>query len=305
MSTSVTITGSGSPIPDAHRAGPGALVRYSDGAGRPLALQFDAGRSTVQRLTGAEVWIPHLTAVFITHHHSDHLTGLADLVITHWTMDRADVEPPLPIVAPAGPSSDFAATLLHGWDADIAVRAAHAGRQSRPQIELLSFAVPDSPAEVWRRGDVVVSAGQVRHEPCPNSVGYRVDTPDGAVAISGDTRVCDEVAELAAGVDVLVYEAMRFSFFDELPPHRAYVKDYHADTRLIGAQAAELGVGKLILTHLIPAPLDEAGRRAFADEVRSGGYEGELVVADDLYTTAVGSGGLPPVEPIGQPAAEH
>ena len=101
---------------------------------------------------------------FITHHHSDHVRGLQDLVLTHWTMDRTDAAPPLPVIAPEGPSSRYVEQLLDGWEEDIEVRQSH--------------------------GDVVVAAGQVRHEPCPNSVGYRVDTPDGSVAITGDTRVC-------------------------------------------------------------------------------------------------------------------
>ncbi len=282
MTTSVTITGTGTPIPDGDRAGPGTLVRCGD-----LSLQFDAGRSTVQRLAGAGVWIPDLTAVFITHHHSDHLTGLADVVLTHWTMDRADRGLSLPIIAPAGPAAAYVSTVLDGWKDDIEVRRGHAGRTSTPQIDLVPFDIPDAPSEVWRSGDVVVSAGQVRHEPCPNSVGYRVDTPDGSVAITGDTRVCDEVAILAEGVDVLVYEAMRFSFFDALPENRGYVKDYHADTRLIGVQAAALGVPTLILTHLIPAPVSDADKRAFVDDIRSGGFEGELIVADDLHTSTL------------------
>ena len=102
MATSVTVTGTGSPIPDANRAGPGVLVRYDD-----LMLQFDAGRSTVQRLAGANAWVPDLTAVFVTHHHSDHLTGLADVVLTHWVMDRTDRRPPLPVIAAEGPASRF------------------------------------------------------------------------------------------------------------------------------------------------------------------------------------------------------
>lgn len=305
MGTSVTITGTGCPIPDADRAGPGTLVRADDGDGDVLTLQFDAGRSTVQRLAGANVWVPDLTAVFVTHHHSDHLTGLADVVLTHWIMDRLDASSALPIIAPEGPSATYVGSILDIWQDDIEVRAAHNGRSSRPAIDLVEFPIPDRPTEVWRRGDVVVSAGQVRHEPVPNAVGYRVDTPDGSVAITGDTRVCDEVAELADGVDVLVYEAMRFSFFDDLPPHRRYITEYHADTKLIGVQAAALGVPTLVLTHLIPAPMDDADRQVFIDEVRSGGYEGEVVVADDLYTTAVGSGGLPEVGEIVQGAAER
>ena len=282
MSTSVTITGSGCPIPDANRAGPGALVRTAG-----LTLQFDVGRSTVQRLAGADVWIPDLTAVFLTHYHSDHVTGLHDLVLTYWTMDRLDRGRPLPIIAPQGPTANFVATLLDGWVDDIEVRAAHAGRVHRPAIELVAFPVPERPTEVWREGDVVVTAGQVRHEPVVGAVGYRVDTPDGSVAISGDTLVCDEVAELAAGVDVLVYEAMRFEPFDDLPTHRRFVLDYHADTRLIGAQAAALRVPKLVLTHLIPPPNTDAERQRFVDDVRAGGYAGEVVVADDLSTTEV------------------
>lgn len=302
MSTSVTITGTGCPIPDPDRAGPGALVRHQS-EDADLVLQFDAGRSTVQRLAGADVWIPNLTAVFVTHHHSDHLTGLADLALTRWVMDRTDSSPPLPVIAPTGPSADHVRSVLDVWHSDIDVRAAHSGRDTRPQIDVIAFELPDAPTEVWRHGDVVVSAGQVRHEPCPFAVGYRIDTPDGSVAITGDTRVCEEVADLAAGVDVLVYEAMRFTSFDDLPPHRQYVKDYHADTRLIGAQAAELGVPKLVLTHLIPAP-DEAGKQGFIDDVRAGGYDGEVVVADDLFMTAVGGGGLPDVTRVDHTAEQ-
>ncbi|MGI9607117.1 MAG: MBL fold metallo-hydrolase [Acidimicrobiales bacterium] len=279
MTTSVTITGTGCPIPDAHRAGPGVLVRYGD-----LTMQFDAGRSTVQRLAGAQVSVPDLGAVFLTHHHSDHVVGLADIVLTNWIMDRADRPRNLPVIAPEGPTSRYVATLLDGWVDDIAVRAEHAGRATRPTIELVSFDVPDDPTEVWRFGDVVVSAGQVRHEPVPNAVGYRVDTPDGSIAISGDTRVCEEVARLAEGVDVLVYEAMRYDHFDDLPPERRYIMEYHADTRLIGEQVAALGVPTLILTHLIPVPATDADKQPFIDDVRAAGYEGELIVADDLFT---------------------
>ena len=300
MATSVTITGSGCPIPDPDRAGPGALVRYDD-----MTMQFDVGRSTVQRLTATDTWIPDLTAVFITHHHSDHLTGLADLVLTYWTMDRTDNRPALPIVAPDAEAGRYISTVLDGWGDDIAVRAMHARRETRPAFDLQTFPIPNELSEVWRRGDVAVSSMQVRHEPCPNSFGYRVDTPDGSVAITGDTRVCDEVVELAAGVDVLVYEAMRFSAMRQLPPHRHYVMDYHADCVLIGAQAAELGVPTLVLTHLIPAPRDEAGRQAYVDEVRAGGYEGEIIVADDLDSVVVGSGGMPGVNAIGDPAQER
>ena len=198
-------------------------------------------------------------------------------------MDRTLSVPTLPIVAPVGPSVSFVEEMLDAWRDDIAVRMEHAGRSVGPDITIVGFDVPTTPAEVWRTGDVIVKAGRVRHEPVRPAVGFRVETPDGVVVISGDTIVCDEVAELADGADVLVYEAMRFEEIEALPQHRRFVLDYHADTRLIGPQASELEVSTLVLTHLIPAPSTDEERQVFVDDIRAGGFTGELIVADDLW----------------------
>ena len=281
MSTVVTITGTGCPVPRPDRAGPGVLVTCGN-----THLQFDAGRATVMRLMGANSSPGKLSAVFLTHYHSDHTTGLQDIVLTRWVMDRGDRLDPLPVVAPEGNTSRFVERLLDVWDRDLDVRQGHTGRTTEPGIEPISFPNPDGLVEVWRDGDIVVKAGQVRHEPVQGAVGYRVETPDGVVAITGDTLVCDEVAELADGADILVYEAMRFSQIPDDAPN-AFIKDYHADTPAIGAQAAALGTPTLVLTHLIPPPTNDAEEQAFADDVRSTGYDGELIVARDLTSVTL------------------
>ncbi len=277
MTTTVTITGTGTPLATADRAGAGVLVRCGD-----VHLQFDAGRATVTRLLATGSSPADLTAVFLTHYHSDHLVGLQDLVLTHWTMDVYDEAGVLPILAPKGHTVDFCDQMLDIWHEDLAVRALHNKRDPRPKIDIVGFDTPSAPTEVWSCGDVRVIAGPVRHEPIVGAVGYRVETPDGVVAISGDTTVCDEVSALAAGADVVVYEAMRMDVIARRPPDKRYIMDYHADTRLIGRQMAELDVPMVMLTHLIPAPATAAEKQAFADEVRAGGYEGELMVCDDL-----------------------
>jgi len=71
------------------------------------------------------------------------------------------------------------------------------------------------------------------------------------------------------------------------PPDKQYIMHYHADTRLIGKQAAELGVPTVMLTHLIPSPATPEGKQAFVDEVREGGYEGTIMVCDDLDTVTI------------------
>jgi ribonuclease Z len=283
MTTRITITGTGTPIPTPDRAGPGVLIER----GRH-ALQFDAGRNSVARLIAAGSSPGELSGLFLTHYHSDHLVGLADVVLTRWVMDRGGECGPLPIVAPEGATATYCERMLDAWVDDLAVRSEHNGRATDHLIELETFATPDRPALVWSDDDVRVLAGPVRHEPVIGAVGYRVETPDGVVAISGDTKVCDEVAALAAGADVLVYEAIRSEVINRRPPHLRYILEYHADTIEIGAQAAELAVPTLVLTHLIPAPTTPAERQDYVDDVRSGGYGGTVIVADDLESVTIG-----------------
>ena len=277
MTTTVTITGSGCPIPSARRSGPGVLIQTDE-----VALQFDVGRGTTQRLDSCDLWPTDLDAVFVTHHHSDHLVGLADLLLTRWIMDREDNLNPLPVIVPEGPAKNFVSHVLDVWDDDIQVRKAHSKKSQDPEIDIFSFEASSGVTEVWSSGKVKISACKVRHEPVCPAVGYRIESQDGVVAISGDTLVCDEVAELAEGADVLIYEAMRFEAIESLPQKRQFILDYHADTRLIGAQAKEIGVETLVLTHLIPEPFSEEDRQAFIGDIREGGFTGELIVAEDL-----------------------
>ncbi len=271
------------PVPSPDRAGPGVLIRSGE-----LVLQFDAGRATTLRLAALGLSPVDLDAVFVTHHHSDHVSGLEDLVMSRWIMDRSDELPPLPILAPFGPATDFLERMLDPWEHDLEVRTAHTERGTYPGYEVKPFDVGDSLMEVWSQGEVRVIAGPVRHEPVTPAVGYRIETPDGVVAISGDTLVCPEMAVLAEGADVLVYEAMRFDLIRARPQPLHFVLDYHADTRLIGSQAQELGVPTLILTHLIPEPITEEDRQGFVNDVRRGGYAGKVIVGRDLITVSLG-----------------
>lgn len=278
----VTITGSGTPIPTPDRAGPGVLVTYGE-----THLQFDAGRGTLGRLVAAGSSAGELTALFVTHHHSDHMVGIDDLLLTRWVMDNDDALPPVDYVAPDGPAIRYAAALSERWSEDLAVRRSHAGRSGDPWVNLIGFDPGDGMVEVWTSGPVRVLAQRVRHDPVRPAVGYRIETPDGIVTVSGDTRVCDEMVALAEGADVVVYEAILATDYVRAP-ERSFILDYHADVRLVGAQVAALGIERLILTHLVPPPNTAVERQAFVDEVRAGGYEGELIVANDLDYLDIG-----------------
>lgn len=284
--TSITITGTGIPVIDPNRAGAGVLIRSGD-----VTLQFDAGRNTARRLMQAGVRVNDLDAIFLTHYHSDHVVGLPDMVMMRWVQDFTRSDPALDIVAPNGPTVDFCERMFDVWEADLDVRSDHAPRPLITDVNIVGFDVADELVEVWSSGAVRVLAGQVRHEPVVGAVGYRIECPDGVIAITGDTVVCDEVAALAEGADVVIYEAMRFAAVDHaMPPTMHYIKEYHANTIEIGAQMERLGIPRVMLTHLIPPPGSPEDMDGFADDVRSGGYTGEIIVCDDLTSTDLSAG---------------
>jgi ribonuclease Z len=286
VTTTVTLTGTGVPHPCPGRAGPGVLVEHGG-----VAVQVDAGRGTVLRLAEAGVLAHQLDVLLLTHVHSDHVLDLADVVMTRWVQGTLHPAPPLPIVAPEGESTRFVGRMLEPFDDDIAVRVEHV-QEAPPQLDVRGFAVPTEPAEVWRSpdGDVVVEAVGVHHEPVKEAVAYRITTPSAVVVVSGDTRVCAEVAALADGADLLVHEACRTSAMAPLIAGTAFeqIFDYHADTVALGRLAAGIEVGHLLLTHLIPPPEGPEAEQAFADDVREGGYVGPLTVGHDLLAVELG-----------------
>ena len=216
------------------------------------------------RLAEAGVPPSALTAQFVTHVHSDHVVDLADIAMTRWIFQHLHPAEPLVVVAPEGTAARFARRMLDAYDDDIAFRMAEV-LPGPPTIDLRPFAATTEPTIVWKSedGDVSVEAVSVRHEPVTDAVAYRVTTPTGVVVISGDTRVCREVEQLSAGVDLLVHEACRTTAMADVIAGTEFeeIFSYHADTVPLGAMAERASVPHLVLTHLIPPPPDTARRR--------------------------------------------
>src|SRR4029078_8575387 len=136
MTTEVMLTGTGVPHPRPGRAGAGVLVRHDD-----VALQFDAGRAPVIRLMEAGTPPHALTAVFLTHVHSDHLVGLPDLAMTRWIQQQLARTGPFVAVAPEGLVARFVRRMLEPYDDDLALRVEHVGA-APIEVDLRTFAVP-------------------------------------------------------------------------------------------------------------------------------------------------------------------
>ncbi|MBU3690366.1 MAG: hypothetical protein B7C54_03270 [Acidimicrobiales bacterium mtb01] len=287
----VVLTGTGVPHPAPGRAGAGTLIRYRDGD-TTVGLQFDAGRGTTIRLVEAGSPASHLAAMFLTHLHSDHLLDLPDVALTRWIQQQLHKTGPLVIVTPEGGAARFARRMFDIYDDDIEVRMEHTGAP-HPSIDIRVFDASFEPQTVWRdeRFGITVTSIGVHHEPVPDAVAYRVDTPAGAVVISGDTRVCGEVESLAEGAQILVHEAYRSTAMSKQIAGTVFetIFSYHADTVKLGEMAQRLGVPHLVLTHLIPQPGTPEDEAKFEKDVREGGYTGRVTVGRDLMTFTLGS----------------
>lgn len=284
MTTTVTLTGTGIPNIAPDRAGAGVFVKYND-----IVVQFDAGRATCNRLIEAGLKLADLDAVFITHIHSDHVFGLAELVLSRWIETQFDeVATPLPIYAPSGGAARFVKRMLEPYEEDTHIRREHTGSRE-VVLDAREFPASFTVAEIWASEDraVVVETIAVHHEPVPDAVAYRVTTPDGFVVISGDTRVCQEVEDFSRNANVLVHEAFRrapLEPFMENFPRINSILDYHSDSILLGGLAQRAQVQTLLLTHLGPPPNNEADEKEFSNDIKTGGYTGNCLVGRDLMS---------------------
>jgi ribonuclease Z len=266
----VVLLGTGSPLPDPNRAGPATLVRA---AGTDLLV--DCGRGVLMRLAGAGVLPMTLGALLLTHQHSDHVTDLNDVITTRWAMSM--VPNPLRIVGPVG-TTDLVDRTMAMLETDIGYRMAHHEDLVMPP-ECVITEVGDG--EVDLGPNLRVLAAPTDHAPVDPTVGYRIEVGDKAVVLAGDTVPCDGLDRLCARADVYVQTVIRPDLIANIPAPRIQdILDYHSSVRDAAETAARAGVGTLVLTHLVPAPMPgtEQGWIDLAAEV----FDGEIVVGADL-----------------------
>jgi ribonuclease Z len=269
----VIVLGSGTPIPVPERGGSALAVAVDDSW-----VLIDCGRNATQRAIDAGLDLTAVVAVAITHHHSDHLSDLATLATTRWT---AGASSPLTVLAPEGPTAEFARDCLSIFDDQSFYGQAHDGAGPRPRIDVRAFAASTDVAVVQESAGWSISSVLVDHHPVSPAVGYLVERDGHRVAVSGDTAVCDGMRALAHDVDVLVHEALLTRFASP------EILAWNASARSVGELAAGALPRELVLTHLIPAPRSDEDELAYIDEVRAGGFEGRVAVARDLLRIAI------------------
>ncbi len=279
----VTLLGTGSPALSTVRYGPSILVQAG-----PENLVFDAGRGAVVRLAQAGVVrpsavvgappAPGVSALFLTHLHSDHVNGLADLGLTGWLMGGRTT--PLELWGPPG-TAELAGHLEAAFAFDRRVRAAEGVPESGGH--LVAHDIP--PGYVWERSGVRVTAIEVDHSDIVRpAYGYRIDYAGRSVVLSGDTRYSPTLVKAAMGVDLLVHEVAA-TFESPDSARRGILRVWHHTNpdqagRVFTQAHPRLAVYSHIVTALPDSTLVRLTRQTYA---------GPLVVGADLMRFHVGA----------------
>ncbi len=271
----ITTLGTGWPLPSADRAGAANLVE----AGGQRFL-VDTGRGVLMRLAAAGSGMGQVTAVLLTHLHSDHVNDFNDVVTTHWIGSFAPA--PLKVIGPPGTAAFVDRTLAMLED-DICWRMDHHDDLTwRPEVEVTEV----SDGVALESGGVRVLCAPTDHRPVHPTVGYRFEH-EGAVAVcAGDTVPCAGLDRLVAGAGVYVQTVCRRSAGEAIPaPRLQDILDYHSDLAQAGQTAARGGVGTLVLTHMVPPPAPGTEDEWVAEVAEH--FAGSIVLAEDLTAVEV------------------
>jgi len=189
-------------------------------------LVLDLGYATMPRLPSPET----IDAVLITHGHPDHCADLNPLLRARTLRDKPSK--PLLVYAPARALDAVLALDRPGMlDYDLRPFEPHVG-PFRVETRMLPHWLPNA--------------------------GIRLTTGAATLAYTGDTGPSPEIVRLARDADLLIADA---SYADEVP---ADMRAYLSSARQAGQNASTAGVGRLLLTHLMPGESPAAAVEAAA-----------------------------------------
>lgn len=278
--TKVVLLGTGTPAATPDRSGPATAIVVND-----TAYVIDFGPGVVRRASAAATSraIPalqptRLRVAFATHLHSDHTVGYPDLIFSPWTLGR---RVPLEVYGPKGLKA-MTEHLLEAYRADIETRTNPDGNQRTFADGYKVNAHEIIPGVVYKDGNVTVTAFATKH--AMESYGYRFDTLDRSIVLSGDTNPAQATIDACRGCDVLIHEVHTAAWLAARPEaggappgtFRRFSEKYHTTTSQLADLAREAKPRLLILYHYNSLSPEELQ----ADMMRQ--YSGHFVVGRDL-----------------------
>jgi len=275
--TQIVFLGTGNPSPDPDRMGAAVAIVVN---GTPYIV--DCGTGVVRRASAAAkagvqgLETTNLKIAFITHLQTDHTLGYPDLIFTPWVMGRKE---PLEVYGPVGIKA-MTEHILEAYreDNNIRINGLERGNATGNKVNVHEI----RPGIIYKDENVTVKAFLVKHGSWPQAYGYRFETPDRTIVISGDTSPSASIVENCNGCDVLIHEAYsQVGFAASTQDWRKYISSFHTSTKELAELATAARPGLLILYHqmFFGGPTDT--EEGMLNEIHQT-YKGKVVSAHDL-----------------------
>jgi ribonuclease BN (tRNA processing enzyme) len=280
--TQIVMLGTGTPRPDPERSGPATAIVVN---GTPYLVDFGPGvvrRVAAAYRNGVTAFGPaatELRTIFLTHLHADHTAGYPDLILTPWILGRTQ---PIDVYGPPG-LRDMTRHVLDAWKIDIDNRVKGIDRLPLAGCQVNVHEI--APGVIYKDRNVCITAFPVRHGSLQDAFGFRIETVDKVIVMSGDTAPTSSLAEHCGGCDVLIHEAYSQKTYERVSRKwQRYRRHHHTSSKELAALAAHVKPRLLVLYHranaggamTLPDP-----ETALLDEVRRL-YDGRVVTAHDL-----------------------
>ncbi|HEX2297885.1 MAG TPA: MBL fold metallo-hydrolase, partial [Pseudonocardiaceae bacterium] len=253
---------------------------------------FDAGRGVPIRLSQLRMPLARVDVLFITHYHSDHVSGIPDLWLTAWLPGGGGRKQPWRVIGPTG-AKELMAHLERAYAADVRIRIAD--QQLPPEGATVRTEEFAADGVVYDKAGVRVTAFEVDHgDAIKPAYGYRVDYQGKSALMSGDTRFSENVIRHGTGVDLLVHAVAGAKPELLQDPVVRRILDHHtlppAAATVFNRTQPKLAVYTHIVlqrTATVPPPTVEE----IVAETRKT-YAGPLQVGEDLMSFDITEGGV-------------
>ena len=275
--TQLILLGTGTPNADPDRSGPSLAIVVGD-----ASYIVDFGPGVVRRAASLsknrggsfEALNPeNLKIAFLTHLHSDHTAGYADLILTPWVLGRSE---PLRVFGPKG-LKRMTEKIIDAYNEDISYRIQGLEPANengwKVKVEEIDGGL------IYADDRVQVTAFKINHGTWEHAFGYKFVTPDKTIVVSGDTAPSKKLIEMTRGADILVHEVYSQAGFDQRTEvWKKYHASHHTSTFELGEIAKKSKPGLLILHHILFWGSTE---NELLDEI-SQVYDGLVSVGSDM-----------------------
>lgn len=277
--TQIVLLGTGTPNADPDRFGTSIAIVVND---TPYIVDFGPGvvrrAAAAQRKGVAGLAMPKLSKAFLTHLHSDHTVGYADLIFTPWVLERKD---PLEVYGPKGLRA-MTEHIVKAYKQDLDMRLFGGEPSNKTGHKVNAHEINSGvmyPNVLYKDANVTVKAFAVKHGSWKEAYGYRFETLDKTIVISGDCAPSQSVIDACNGCDVLLHEVYSQTGFQKRPPEwQKYHSQFHTSSRELAEIATKAKPGLLILYHQLFWGTSED---ELLNEIRQG-YPGKVVSGRDL-----------------------